>query len=64
MLVLARHIDEAILIGDDVVVTVEEIHGTTVRLGIVAPRHIRVDREEVRERIESEKIELQLEADD
>ncbi|CAB4191545.1 CsrA RNA-binding global regulator CsrA [uncultured Caudovirales phage] len=51
MLVLTRKKEEKILIGDDVVVQVLEIRGDKVRLGITAPRDVRVDREEVREDI-------------
>lgn len=50
MLVLSRHQNESIIIGDDVVVTVIEIRGDLVRLGVAAPREIRVDRHEVHER--------------
>lgn len=49
MLVLSRKLDERILIGDDVVVTVVSIRGGVVQLGIEAPRHVRIHREEVRE---------------
>ena len=52
MLVLTRKRDEKIIIGDDIVIAVVEIRGDKVRLGIEAPRDIRVDREEVREDIE------------
>lgn len=48
MLVLSRHIDESIMIGDDIVITVIDIRGDKVRLGISAPIGIPVDREEVR----------------
>jgi carbon storage regulator len=54
MLVLNRRRDERIMIGDDIVVEVVEIRGEMVRLGIEAPREVRVDREEVRRRIERE----------
>ena len=47
MLVLSRHRDEDILIGDDVVVTVVEIRGDKVRLGVDAPQSIPVHRREV-----------------
>ena len=50
MLVLTRRIDERIMIGDDIVVTVLEVHGDQVRIGIDAPREIKVFREEVLER--------------
>lgn len=51
MLVLTRKKEEKILIGEDVIVQVLEIRGDKVRLGITAPRELRVDREEVREDI-------------
>lgn len=44
---LTRRPDQRIVIGDDIVVTVLEIKGDTVRLGIDAPRSVRVHREEV-----------------
>ena len=50
MLVLTRRINERIIIGDDIVVTVLEVHGDQVRIGIDAPREIKVFREEVLER--------------
>lgn len=48
MLTLTRHRDESIIIGDDVVITVVDIRGDKVRLGITAPIEIAVDRVEVR----------------
>jgi carbon storage regulator len=53
MLVLKRHLNEKILIGDSVVIEVVRIQGGeggSVRLGITAPPDVRIDREEVRER--------------
>jgi carbon storage regulator len=47
MLVLTRRVNERIVIGDDVTVTVLEVRGDQVRLGIDAPRDVRVFREEV-----------------
>lgn len=47
MLVLTRRLDESINIGDDVVVTVIEVRGDQVRLGISAPRGVVVDRMEI-----------------
>ena len=47
MLVLTRRADQSIMIGHDVVVTVLEVRGDQVRLGIRAPREIDVHREEV-----------------
>ena len=54
MLVLSRHRDESIMIGDDVVITVVDIRGDKVRLGIDAPQHIPVHRQEVYEAIKRE----------
>jgi carbon storage regulator len=47
MLVLTRRPGESIMIGEEVVVTVLEIRGDVIRLGIDAPRSIQVHREEV-----------------
>lgn len=54
MLVLSRQRDETIMIGDDVEITVVDIRGDKVRLGINAPRHIQVHRKEVYEAIKRE----------
>jgi carbon storage regulator len=54
MLVLSRHRDESIMIGDDVVVTIVDIRGDKVRLGIDAPQDIPVHRQEVYEAIQRE----------
>jgi carbon storage regulator len=54
MLVLSRHRDESIMIGDDVVVTIVDIRGDKVRLGIEAPKSIPVHRQEVYEAIQRE----------
>jgi carbon storage regulator len=51
MLVLSRKINETIVIGEDIVVTVVEIHHDKVRLGIEAPKHVAVHRREVYEKI-------------
>lgn len=47
MLVLTRRSGESVMIGEDVIVTVLEIRGDVIRLGIDAPRSIQVHREEV-----------------
>jgi carbon storage regulator len=47
VLVLTRRANQSIMIGHDVIVTVLEVRGDQVRLGIRAPRHIDVHREEV-----------------
>ncbi|MFH0770360.1 MAG: carbon storage regulator CsrA [Candidatus Peregrinibacteria bacterium] len=54
MLVLSRHRDESIMIGDDVIVTIVDIRGDKVRLGIQAPHDIPVHRQEVYEAIRRE----------
>ena len=54
MLVLSRQRDESIIIGDDVVVTIVDIRGDKVRLGIDAPSEIPVHRREVYEAIQRE----------
>ena len=55
MLVLSRHRDESIMIGEDVVVTIVDIRGDKVRLGIDAPAAIPVHRQEVFDAIQREK---------
>lgn len=47
MLVLSRRAGESVNIGDDIVVTILEVRGDVVRVGIDAPRTVRVHREEV-----------------
>jgi len=47
MLVLTRHANQSIMIGHDIVVTVLEVRGDQVRIGIRAPRDVDVHREEV-----------------
>ena len=57
MLVLSRQKDESIMIGDDVEVTIVDVRGDKVRLGITAPKEIPVHRMEVYEAIQREKKE-------
>lgn len=47
MLILTRRVGESIMIGDDIVLTVSEVRGDAVRIGIQAPRSVQVHREEV-----------------
>ncbi len=56
MLVLSRHRDQSIIIGDNIVVTVVDIRGDKVRLGIDAPSEIPVHRREVYEAIRRENL--------
>jgi len=55
MLVLSRQKDESIMIGDNVEITIVDVRGDKVRLGITAPREIPVHRMEVYEAIQREK---------
>jgi len=57
MLVLSRQRDETIMIGDEVEITVVDIRGDKVRLGVNAPREVRVHRKEVYEAIQQENAE-------
>jgi len=54
MLVLSRQRDESIIIGDNVVITVVDVRGDKVKLGIDAPKEISVHRREVYEAIQRE----------
>lgn len=53
MLVLSRRIGESVVVGTDVVVTILEVRGDIVRVGIQAPRDVPVHRKEVFEAIEA-----------
>ena len=53
MLVLSRRVGESIAIGDDVVVTVLEVRGDVIRVGIEAPRSVAVHRAELLVQLES-----------
>jgi len=58
MLTLTREPGEKIVVGDDIVITVVSVsENGRVRLGIEAPRQIRIDRQEVLERIRNENLE-------
>jgi carbon storage regulator len=54
MLVLTRKLGETIVIGDDIVIKVVDIHGKQIRLGIEAPTEISIFRGEIYERIKNE----------
>jgi carbon storage regulator len=54
MLVLSRQRDESIIIGDNIVVTVVDVRGEKVKLGIEAPQDVSVHRREVYEAIQRE----------
>jgi carbon storage regulator len=54
MLILSRRVNEKIVIGDDIVVSVVEVRGDQVKLGIEAPRSVKVFRQEVFNAIQEE----------
>jgi carbon storage regulator len=54
MLVLSRQRDESIIIGDNIIITIVDIRGDKVRLGIQAPKEIPVHRQEVYDAIKRE----------
>jgi carbon storage regulator len=55
MLVLSRQVDEAVMIGDDIRVTVVRIQHGKVRLGIDAPKALPVHRKEIYDRVQKER---------
>ncbi len=55
MLVLSRQRDESIMIGDNVEITIVDVRGDKVRLGITAPKSIPVHRREIYDAIQREK---------
>ena len=55
MLVLSRQKNESIVIGDDIFITIVDVRGDKVRLGITAPKEVTVHRNEVYEAIQLEK---------
>lgn len=55
MLILTRRIGETLTIGDDVTVTVLGVKGNQIRVGITAPPHVVVHREEIFERIQQDR---------
>ena len=50
MLILTRRIDESLVIGDDVTITILGIKGNQVRIGVAAPKDVAVHREELSEK--------------
>ena len=54
MLILSRRPGESVTIGDDITVTIVAISGSQVRLGIAAPREVRILREEIYKAIQEE----------
>jgi carbon storage regulator len=54
MLILTRRVGESVRIGTEVTVTVLEVKGSQVRIGVDAPKNVAVHREEIYERIKRE----------
>jgi carbon storage regulator len=55
MLILTRRVNETLMIGNDVTVTVLGVKGNQVRIGVNAPKSVEVHREEIYQRIQREK---------
>jgi carbon storage regulator len=55
MLILTRRLNETLMIGNEITVTVLGVKGNQVRLGVNAPKSVAVHREEVFDRIENER---------
>lgn len=60
MLILTRRVQEALMIGDNVTVTVLSVKGNQVRLGIDAPRDVEVHREEIYHRVNGTEPNLEV----
>jgi len=56
MLVLTRRLNQSIKIGDDIEITVVEVRGDQVRIGVAAPRTVTVHRKEVYLQIQQENL--------
>lgn len=54
MLILSRKIDEKIKIGDDITITLIDVHGDQVKIGVEAPKNVKVFRQEVFDAIQNE----------
>jgi len=64
MLVLTRKVGERIVIGDDIVITVLDSRGDGVRIGIDAPRGVKIQREEVVKAVTEANVEASKAPDD
>ena len=63
MLILSRKTDQQIKIGDDITITIIEIHDGQVKIGVEAPRNIKVFRQEVFNAIQTENKEAVVNSD-
>ncbi len=57
VLILTRRIGESVIINEDITVTVLGIKGNQIRIGVDAPRHVSVHREEIYQRMKKEEFE-------
>ena len=64
MLILTRRVGESIVVGDDIVLTVFEVRGDAVRIGIDAPRSVRVNRKEIYEELQRSNAQAVSSSDD
>jgi carbon storage regulator len=64
MLILTRRVGEAVMVGSEVTVTVLGVKGNQVRIGVDAPKHVAVHREEIFERIRREQHDGGVQSDD
>jgi carbon storage regulator len=55
MLILTRRLNQTLMIGDRISVTVLDVKGSQVRLGVKAPREVAVHREEIFEKVRAER---------
>lgn len=58
MLILTRRVGETLMVGDDISITVLGVKGGQVRIGVNAPKDVSVHREEIYQRIQQEKTEV------
>jgi carbon storage regulator len=56
LLILTRRVNESLVVGDQVTVTVVAVKGNQVRIGIKAPKDVQVHREEVYDRLQRENM--------
>jgi carbon storage regulator len=64
LLILTRRVGESIVVGDDIVLTVFEVRGDAVRIGIQAPRSVRVNRKEIYEELQRANAQAVSSSDD
>jgi carbon storage regulator len=64
MLILTRRVHETIMLNDDIKITVLGVSGLQVRIGIAAPKGVEVHREEIYNRIQAEKVALDIPQND